>query len=63
MTNQLAIRSHLAQPPHSVICDARAHIHVYEAGGIAFHSQASTQAIVSQVDQLVELSHSTNDLI
>ncbi|EGG01125.1 uncharacterized protein MELLADRAFT_50198 [Melampsora larici-populina 98AG31] len=42
MTNQLAIRTWLTQPPHSVLCDARAHIHNYEAGGIAFHSQATT---------------------
>jgi threonine aldolase len=26
MGNQLAIRSHLTQPPHSVLCDHRAHI-------------------------------------
>lgn len=25
---------------HSVLVDARAHVHNYEAGGIAFHSQA-----------------------
>ncbi|PLW14968.1 hypothetical protein PCANC_17046 [Puccinia coronata f. sp. avenae] len=42
MTNQLAIRTWLTQPPHSVLCDSRAHIHNYEAGGIAFHSQATT---------------------
>ena len=33
MTNQLALRTHFTQPPHSVLCDARAHVHVYEAGG------------------------------
>ncbi|SCV74933.1 BQ2448_7962 [Microbotryum intermedium] len=45
MTNQLAIRSHLTQPPHSIILDARAHVHLYEAGGVAFHSQASSHAV------------------
>lgn len=33
MGNQLALRSLLTQPPHSVLCDHRAHIVKYEAGG------------------------------
>ncbi|KAM0755606.1 hypothetical protein T439DRAFT_375935 [Meredithblackwellia eburnea MCA 4105] len=45
MTNQLAIRTHLKQPPHSVLLDARSHVHLYEAGGVAFHSQANSLAI------------------
>ncbi|KAH8090382.1 putative threonine aldolase [Filobasidium floriforme] len=46
MSNQLAIRSTLAQPPHSVITDHRAHVHqVREAGGIAVFSQATTHAL------------------
>ncbi|KAH7104156.1 pyridoxal phosphate-dependent transferase [Auriculariales sp. MPI-PUGE-AT-0066] len=40
MSNQLALRTHLTQPPHSVLLDARAHIYVHEAGGLAYHSQA-----------------------
>ncbi|CAG8436412.1 3831_t:CDS:2 [Diversispora eburnea] len=40
MANQLAIRSHLLQPPHSIICDCRSHVYTSEAGGIAYHSQA-----------------------
>lgn len=35
MGNQLALRSHLTQPPHSVLCDYRAHILEWEAGGVA----------------------------
>lgn len=27
MSNQLALRAHLFQPPHSVLCDIRSHIH------------------------------------
>ncbi|KAL8287523.1 hypothetical protein RQP46_003381 [Phenoliferia psychrophenolica] len=46
MTNQLAIRTHLTQPPHSVLLDARCHVHCHEAGGVAFHSQATSLAIV-----------------
>ncbi|GAA6050748.1 hypothetical protein JCM3770_006606 [Rhodotorula araucariae] len=45
MTNQLAIRTHLTQPPHSIILDARSHVHLYEAGGVAMHSQASSHAV------------------
>lgn len=33
MGNQLALRSALTQPPHSVLCDLRSHIWQYEAGG------------------------------
>lgn len=44
-TNQLAIRTHLTQPPHSIILDARSHVHLYEAGGVAMHSQASSHAV------------------
>lgn len=33
MGNQVALRSLLTQPPHSVLCDSRSHIIKYEAGG------------------------------
>lgn len=42
MTNQLAVRSHLVQPPHSIVVDARAHHFLNEAGGAAVFSQATT---------------------
>ncbi|RVD85818.1 uncharacterized protein DFL_004125 [Arthrobotrys flagrans] len=40
MGNQVSIRSHLAQPPHSIVMDSRCHIFNYEAGGAAILSQA-----------------------
>lgn len=40
MGNQVAIRSHLMAPPHTVLCDYRAHIANYEAGGISALSGA-----------------------
>lgn len=40
MGNQVAIRSHLTAPPHSVLCDYRSHIANYEAGGISTLSGA-----------------------
>lgn len=29
MSNQLGLRTHLKQPPYSVLCDHRAHVHRY----------------------------------
>lgn len=62
MSNQVALRTHLIQPPYSVLCDYRAHINKYvpvalssdypftpgryEAGGTAFHSGAHTVAVI-----------------
>ncbi|KIK97657.1 hypothetical protein PAXRUDRAFT_824714 [Paxillus rubicundulus Ve08.2h10] len=46
MSNQVALRTHLQQPPYSVITDARAHIHRLEAGGTAFHSGANSIPIL-----------------
>lgn len=44
--NQIALRVHLTQPPHSVLCHARSHINQYEAGGVATLSQAMVQPIL-----------------
>ncbi|KAJ5758809.1 Aromatic amino acid beta-eliminating lyase/threonine aldolase [Penicillium odoratum] len=46
MGNQVAIRSHLAQPPYSVLCDHRAHIICYEAGGVSAWTGATVQTVV-----------------
>lgn len=62
MSNQIALRTHLVQPPYSVLCDYRSHINRfvfaslspdrgftpgrYEAGGAAFHSGAHTVAVI-----------------
>ena len=45
MANQVALRCHLTQPPHSVLCDYRAHILVYEAGGVCSLSQAQVMGV------------------
>ncbi|KAG5639304.1 hypothetical protein H0H81_004506 [Sphagnurus paluster] len=45
-SNQLALRTHLKQPPYTVLCDHRAHIHKYEAGGTAFHSGAAVTPVI-----------------
>jgi threonine aldolase len=46
-TNQIAIKLH-TQPGDEVICDALSHVYLYEGGGIAFNSGASTRLIHSQ---------------
>ncbi|KAJ3254594.1 Threonine aldolase [Boothiomyces macroporosus] len=58
MTNQLAIRTHLLQPPYSVVCDTRAHVNSHEAGGIAFHSSAMVIPLMQP-----DGSHLTAELI
>ncbi|KPV74289.1 uncharacterized protein RHOBADRAFT_16035, partial [Rhodotorula graminis WP1] len=46
LSNQLAIRTHLTlATPANVVTDSRAHVHVSEAGGISFHSQAPVHSV------------------
>ena len=40
MGNQIGIRVHLKLPPHSVLCDYRAHVYAEEGSGLAVLSQA-----------------------
>ncbi|KAH9921961.1 pyridoxal phosphate-dependent transferase [Epithele typhae] len=46
MSNQLALRTHLKQPPYAVLCDHRSHIVRYEVGGLAHHSGAHAQMVI-----------------
>lgn len=46
-TNQIGIKLH-TQPGDEVICDALAHVYLYEGGGIAFNSGASVRLINSE---------------
>ncbi|KAF9178955.1 Threonine aldolase [Haplosporangium sp. Z 767] len=46
MTNQLAHRVHLCNPPQSAMVDIRSHVFNYEAGGISFHSQAAVTPVM-----------------
>lgn len=45
--NQLALHAHVTHwgVPVSILCDARAHVHVHETGGLAYHSRATTQPV------------------
>ncbi|KAF5382949.1 hypothetical protein D9757_006308 [Collybiopsis confluens] len=46
MSNQIALRTHLKQPPFTVLCDHRAHIYKYEVGGAGFHSGAAVTPVI-----------------
>jgi threonine aldolase len=41
MGNQICLRTHLTQPPHSVLLDHRAHVHCWESSALPVFSQAS----------------------
>lgn len=45
MGNQICLRTHLTQPPHSVLLDARAHVHNWESGALPVLSQASATQV------------------
>ncbi|CAR21925.1 threonine aldolase GLY1 [Lachancea thermotolerans CBS 6340] len=46
LSNQIALRAHLYQPPYSVLCDYRAHVYTHEAAGLAILSQAMVTPVV-----------------
>lgn len=46
MSNQIGLRANLYQPPHSILCDYRAHIYLHEAGGVASLSQAMVHPVI-----------------
>ncbi|KAG8985317.1 hypothetical protein FRB90_004768 [Tulasnella sp. 427] len=47
--NQIALRCHLTQPPHSVMAHHLSHIVTAEAGGLASLSQAMIQPVIPKV--------------
>lgn len=46
MGNQVSIRTHLVDPPYSVVCDYRSHIICYEAGGVSAWTGATVIPVV-----------------
>lgn len=47
MSNQIAIKCH-TRPGDEVICEKKAHVYVYEGGGIAFNSSSQVNAIAGE---------------
>ncbi|EDO16322.1 hypothetical protein Kpol_1059p12 [Vanderwaltozyma polyspora DSM 70294] len=46
LSNQIALRTHLFQPPYSILCDYRAHIYTHESAGLAILSQAMVVPVI-----------------
>lgn len=45
MGNQICLRTHLHQPPHTVLLDHRAHVQCWESEALPVFSQASVTAV------------------
>lgn len=45
MGNQVCLRTHLSQPPHSVLLDHRAHVYCWESGALPALSHASVTPV------------------
>ncbi|KAH7413517.1 l-allo-threonine aldolase [Cadophora sp. MPI-SDFR-AT-0126] len=54
MANQLALRTHLNNPPESLMCDARSHIIHWEAGGLA-NTGAMIQSVAPRNGEFLTL--------
>ncbi|KAI1320538.1 N-alpha-acetyltransferase 16, NatA auxiliary subunit [Mortierella claussenii] len=63
MTNQLAHRVHLCNPPQSAMVDIRSHVFNYEAGGISFHSQAAVYPIMPANGQYLTVEDIASRLV
>ncbi|KAK4985542.1 hypothetical protein LTR50_005878 [Elasticomyces elasticus] len=55
MGNQVALRTQLLAPPHAVLCDARAHILEWEAGGVASLCGALVQGVAPRNGRFLTL--------
>jgi threonine aldolase len=51
MSNQIAIKVHTA-PGDEVICEQKAHIYIYEGGGIAFNSGSQVRALPGNLGRI-----------
>lgn len=43
--NQICLRTHLHQPPHTILLDYRAHVQTWETGAIPVLSQATVTSV------------------
>lgn len=62
-SNQIALRTHLKQPPYTVLCDHRGHIHRYEVGGTPFHSGAAMTTLIPSNGHHLTLSEVEDNVI
>lgn len=61
--NQICLRTHLHQPPYSILCDSRGHIITYEAGGIAMFSQAMSTPVTAKNGKYLTVEEVKKNLI
>ncbi|EPY52375.1 threonine aldolase [Schizosaccharomyces cryophilus OY26] len=61
--NQLCIRTHLHQPPHSIVCDDRAHIYNWEAGAIGLFTQSIVRPIAPKNGKYITAEEVESKLI
>lgn len=55
LSNQIALRTHLYQPPYSILCDYRGHIFVDESAGLAILSQSMVIPVIPSNGQYLTL--------
>ncbi|KAF9073755.1 pyridoxal phosphate-dependent transferase [Rhodocollybia butyracea] len=63
MSNQIGLRTHLMQPPYTILCDNRAHIFKYEAGGAGFHSGAAVTPVAPKNGHHLTLDDVKNNVV
>ena len=63
MGNQVSLRCHLVQPPHSVLCDRRSHIITSEAGGVASLSGAMLVGVDPSNGRYLTLEDVENNVV
>jgi threonine aldolase len=63
MGNQVAIRTHMLSPPHSVLTDHRSHILEWEAGGVAALCGALVKGVVPENGNYLTLEDVQNHAI
>ncbi|EPX73039.1 threonine aldolase [Schizosaccharomyces octosporus yFS286] len=61
--NQLCIRAHLHQPPHSIVCDDRAHIYNWEAGAIGLFTQSIVRPVAPKNGKYITAEEVESKLI
>lgn len=63
LSNQIGIRTHLYQPPYSILCDYRAHVYTSEAAGLAILSQAMVTPVIPSNGVYLTLEDIQNHVI
>ncbi|KAF9055494.1 hypothetical protein BDZ89DRAFT_1056072 [Hymenopellis radicata] len=63
LSNQIGIRTHLMQPPYTVLLDQRSHVYKYECGGLGFHSGAAVSTVIPSNGHHLTLADVTENMV